>query len=154
MKNRVISIKPEKIFIIIGLIYGLAFLLIIPPLQSADEGEHFDKALYLSDGHVMPLLKNYPGYYVPKSTDNLKLEFYTALKDKHEKIRINDLISLFYQPLNSHNKVFTDTISSTAIITYSPIPYLASAFAILIGKLLNFSPILLMYIGRLANLLV
>ena len=68
------------------------------------------------------------------------------------------------QPLNDNNKKFTDknptppipvtAVSFSAIITYSPISYLASAFAITIGKILNFSPIILMYIGRLANLLV
>ena len=44
--------------------------------------------------------------------------------------------------------------STKAIITYSPIPYLSSALAITLGKALDFSPILLIYIGRLANLLV
>jgi len=50
MKNKITEIKPQTIFLIIGLIYGLGFLLFNPPLLGVDnEGKHYDKALYLSD---------------------------------------------------------------------------------------------------------
>ena len=165
MKNKILSVNPETLFLIIGLIYGLGFLIINPPLLGVDnEGEHFDKALYLSDGYVIPkILDHHAGYYVPEGAYNLEVEFYT-FNDMHEKIKINDIFLLLYQPLKEYNKVFTDnspistvpftSVSFVAIITYSPVPYLASAFAMIIGKALNFSPIVLMYIGRLANLLV
>jgi uncharacterized membrane protein len=165
MKNKILSLNPETLFLIIGLIYGLGFLFINPPLLGVDnEGEHFDKALYLSDGYVIPkILDHHAGYYVPEGAYNLEVEFYT-LNDMHEKIKINDIFLLLYQPLKEYNKVFTDnspilnapftSVSFVAVVTYSPVPYLASAFAMIIGKVLNFSPIVLMYIGRLANLLV
>lgn len=54
---------------------------------------------------------------------------------------------------NSQNRVFED-ISRIAVITYSPVPYIIPAFTITLGKLLNLSPLILIYIGRLANLLV
>ncbi len=165
MKNKILSVKPETLFLIIGLIYGLGFLVVNPPLLGVDnEGEHFDKALYLSDGNVIPkILDHHAGYYVPEGAYNLEVEFYT-LNDMHEKINIHDIYLLLHQPLEEYNKVFTDnnpsatvpftSVSFVAIITYSPVPYLAAAFAMIIGKILNFSPIILMYIGRLANLLV
>ena len=165
MKNKILSVEPETLFLIIGLIYGLSFLVINPPLLGVDnEGEHFDKALYLSEGFVIPkILEHHAGYYIPEGAYNLEVEFYT-LRNLHEKIRIYDILLLLSQPLNDNNKVFTDidpippnpitSVSFSAIITYSPIPYLASAFAMIIGKILNFSPIILMYIGRLANLFV
>ena len=165
MKNKILSVKPETIFLIIGLIYGLGFLVINPPLLGVDnEGEHFDKALYLSEGYVIPkILHNQAGYYVPEGAYDLEVEFYT-MRDMDEKIKIDDIFLLLFQPLKEYNKVFTENnpippipftwVSFSAIITYSPIPYLASAFAMIIGKILNFSPIILMYIGRLANLLV
>ena len=165
MINKILSVKPETVFLIIGLIYGLGFLVVNPPLLGVDnEGEHFDKALYLSEGYVIPkILDHQAGYYVPEGAYDLEVEFYT-LRDMHEKIKINDIFLLLYQPLKEYNKVFTENnpippvpftwVSFSAIITYSPVPYLASAFAMIIGKILNFSPIILMYIGRLANLLV
>lgn len=151
IKKKIIN-NPQNVFIIIGLIYGLSFLLLTPPFQVIDEGEHFDKALYLSEGGVLPILDRYPGYYVPHSVNELKTKFYASLKENHEKIKINEIYFLSLKPLNNNIKVFTDTVSSTAIITYSPIPYLASTFAIIIGKSLNFSPLVLLYFSRLANL--
>ena len=165
MINRITNIKPQTIFLIIGLIYGLGFLFANPPLLGVDnEGEHYDKALYLSDGYVIPrIFDKHAGYYVPEGAYNLEVNFYT-LRNLHEKIKVNDISLLFNQPLNESNKVFTDidpnppipstAVSFSAIITYSPIPYLASAFAMIIGKILSFSPIFLMYMGRLANLFV
>ncbi len=165
MKNKITEIKPQTIFLIIGLIYGLGFLLFNPPLLGVDnEGEHYDKALYLSDGYIIPqIFDHHAGYYVPEGAYNLEVNFYT-LRNMHEKIKIDDIFLFFNQPLNESNKAFTDidpnppipstAVSFSAIITYSPIPYLASTFAMTIGKILDFSPILLMYMGRLANLLV
>lgn len=164
MKN-IMDINPQTIFLIIGLIYGLGFLFANPPLLGVDnEGEHYDKSLYLSDGYVIPQIDNHhAGYYVPEGAYNLEVYFYT-IRNMHEKIGINNILNLLNQPLNQNTKAFTDinpkppipstAMSFSAIITYSPIPYVASAFAVIIGKMLNFSPILLMYMGRLANLFV
>ena len=165
MKNWITDVKPQTIFLIIGLIYGLGFLLANPPLLGVDnEGEHYDKSLYLSDGYVIPkIFDHHAGYYVPQGAYNLEINFYT-LRNMHQKIKISDIVQSFNQPLNESNKVFTDidpnppipstAVSFSAIITYSPIPYVASAFAMTIGKILSLSPIILMYIGRLANLFV
>ena len=39
---------------------------------------HFDKALYLSDGYVIPkILDHHAGYYVPEGAYNLEVEFFT-----------------------------------------------------------------------------
>lgn len=165
MKNRTFLIKPQTIFLIIGLIYGLSFVFITPPLLLVDnEGEHFDKALYLSDGFVIPQISDHhAGYFVGKGAYDLELKFYT-IRNNHEKIHLSDILQFTSQTLDQENKVFTDTdptpptpvtsVSFCAIITYSPVPYIASAFAIILGKILSLSPIILMYIGRLANLLV
>lgn len=159
MENKVTNINPQTVFLIIGLIYGLGFLLITPPLQIIDEGSHFNKALCLSEGHVLPeILNNRGGYYVPENAYELEWKFdptiNMTLRIKHERIKTDDIFQLLYQPLNDEYEVFTGNICTAAIVTYSPIPYLASAFAIKLGKILNFSIIILMYISRLANLLV
>ena len=155
MKNNILGIKPQTLFLIIGLIYGLGFLLINPPFQGADDDMHFDKALYLSEGQVIPkVLNHYAGLFVPESTHNLELYFLTTVRDNHEKIGIDNITNQLYQPLNVNNKFFDNIVSTGAIITYSPVPYLASSFAIALGEILNFSPIILMYLGRLANLFI
>ena len=154
MMNKFRDIKPQTAFLIIGLIYGLGFLLATPAFQVPDEYEHFYRSLYVSEGHVIPeKLGNTSGVYVPESvqftSDTVNDEWYNFLQDRDNK---TNLTSLLHLPFNSKNMVFED-ISRIAVITYSPVPYLISAFAIDIGKLFNLAPLVLMYIGRLANLL-
>ncbi|OEC86919.1 MULTISPECIES: DUF2142 domain-containing protein [Methanobacterium] len=155
MMNKFRDINPQTAFLIIGLIYGLGFLLATPAFQVPDEYEHFYRSLYVSEGHIVPeKLGNLSGVYVPESvkftSDTVNQEWYTFLQDRDNK---TDLAPLLHLQFNSKNMVFED-ISRIAVITYSPVPYLMSAFAIDLGKLFNLAPLVLMYIGRLANLLV
>ncbi len=155
MMNKFRDINPQTAFLIIGLIYGLGFLLATPAFQVPDEYEHFYRALYVSEGHVIPeKLGNTSGVYVPESvkvtSDTVNDEWHSFLQNRQNK---TNLTPLLYLPFNSKNMVFED-ISRIAVVTYSPVPYLVSAFAIDLGKLFNLSPLVLMYIGRLANLLV
>ncbi len=155
MMNKFRDINPQTVFLIIGLIYGLGFLLATPAFQVPDEYEHFYRSLYVSEGHIVPeKLGNLSGVYVPESvkitSDTVNEEWYTFLQDRDNK---TNLAPLLYLPFNSKNMVFED-ISRIAVVTYSPVPYLVSAFAIDFGKLFNLAPLVLMYIGRFANLLV
>ena len=154
MMNNFRNINPQTVFLIIGLIYGLGFLLATPAFQVPDEYEHFYRSLYVSEGHIVPeKLGNLSGVYVPESvqytSDTVNQEWYTFLQNRENKTHLTPLLST---PFNSKNMVFED-ISRIAVITYSPVPYLISALAIDIGKLFNLSPLVLLYMGRLANLL-
>lgn len=155
MFNKVKRIKPEVAFLFIGLIFGMAFLFATPPFQVSDEQSHFYKSLYLSDGHVIPeKVGNNVGVYVPANT----IGIYEAVRDLpfhvENKHTISEITTLLNIPLDKHYKVFTSTLSEISVITYSPLPYVASAFAIVIGELFNLPPLLLLYIGRLANLVL
>ena len=155
MMNNFRDINPQTAFLIIGLIYGLGFLLATPAFQVPDEYEHFYRSLYVSEGHIVPeKLGNLSGVYVPESvketSDTVNEEWYTFLQNRDNKTNLTPLLHI---PFNSKNMVFED-ISRIAVITYSPVPYLVSAFAIDLGKLFNLAPLVLLYIGRLANMLV
>lgn len=74
LKNNSLYTKPQIVFLIIGLIYGLGFVFINPPLFPGDESEHFEKALYLSDGHIIPeVYDHHAGVFIPENTNNLKV---------------------------------------------------------------------------------
>lgn len=148
------NIKPEKAFLIIALIFGAAFLVSTPPFQVFDEPEHFYKAIYLGEGHVLPVKEGYgAGIYVPQSAFESIRTFQNLPSRSENKVDLNDIKSLLKVHFNEKYKVFMD-MSGKSIITYSPVPYLASAVFIDAAKLLNPSPLILMYLGRLANLLV
>jgi uncharacterized membrane protein len=98
MKCQIQEIKPERVFLITCLIFGIGFAVATPPFQVPDEPDHILKSVHLSEGQIIP-----------------------------EK-----------------SKVFA--------ALYPPIPYIASASVMFIGKLLNFSPLDLIYPARLVNL--
>ncbi|AEG17344.1 DUF2142 domain-containing protein [Methanobacterium paludis] len=153
MISRLRNIKPEKAFIIIGIIYGLAFLLVTPPFQGFDEATHFYRAADVSEAHFMPQ-KSFDKAGVNISSDIYFVEYkFTPSDVNKNKIGINDIVSNLYKPLNDKNRVFVD-ISIVSIVTYSPVPYLSPALGIAIGRSLGLSPLLLLYIGRFMDLLL
>jgi len=65
--DSLIDIKPEKAFLIIGLIFGIVFFIINPPLQAPDETNHYYKSLYFSDGHIISEKQgNISGVIIPE----------------------------------------------------------------------------------------
>ena len=152
--NRIKSLNPQYAFIFLGLIYGIAFLVLIPPFQVPDEYEHYYKSWDLSNGNIVPeKIGNKAGVSVPESvkimTDNTYQKWKYFILN-HQKMDMTYLLSI---PLQSSSSVFVD-ISKYAVITYSPLPYLASALSIDAGELFDLSPLMLMYLGRLGNLLL
>ncbi|MGZ7136293.1 MAG: DUF2142 domain-containing protein, partial [Methanobacterium sp.] len=152
--SKLSKIKPENAFLILGLIYGICFLFVTPALQVPDEYEHFYRALYVSEGHMLPeKVGNMSGVYIPESVQftasTIFQEWFDFTKDRDNKINLTSLLNIRF---TSQNRVFED-ISRIAVITYSPVPYIPSAFAITIGKIFNLPPIVLIFLGRLANLL-
>jgi uncharacterized membrane protein len=144
MFGKIRNASPQMLFIIIGLIYGLCFLVTVPPFQVADEPLHFDKIFQVSDGKLIPEPNG--GGYIPKSVDTTLNQFGTNFKYDH---LVEDSSSSLGLPLNNN-----DRITINGIIGYPPVPYMAAAFTVDIGKIFNSSPLLLMYLCRLANLLV
>jgi uncharacterized membrane protein len=144
------NIPPETIFIIIGLIYGLAFLFITPPFNKVpDENAHFDKAYSLSEGQVLPLkIGNEAGFIIPKTTlDTIKASF-------NENINLKGVITSKVNINGNKNITQFVDLSYLAIVTYSPVPYVMAALTIKLGGLLNLSTFTLLYMARFANFLI
>ena len=101
MLSKLKNVKPEQLFLILCLIFGVAFLLATPIFQVPDEPDHLLKSIHISKGEIIP-----------------------------EK-------------------------SMVFVSSYPPVPYVASASVIFVGKLVNNSYIdLIIYFARLANLLL
>lgn len=154
--NRIKSLNPQYVFIILGLIYGIAFLILVPPFQVPDEYEHFYKAWDVGNGNFIPeKIGDKAGVSIPESvkimTDNVYQEWkYFVLNN--QKMDMGYLLNFSLHGYNNAN-VFVD-ISKYAVITYSPLPYLASALSIDVGKAFDLSPLVLVYLGRLGNLIL
>ena len=152
--NRIKSLNPQYVFIVLGLIYGIAFLVLIPPFQVPDEYEHYYKSWDISNGHIIPeKIGNKAGVTVPESVKIMTDNVYQKWKYYILNNQSMDMEFLLNLPLKSSTNTFVD-ISKYAVVTYSPLPYLASALSIALGKLFDLSPLILLYLGRFGNLLL
>jgi len=154
MIDKIRQAKPEQIFLIIGLIWGVAFLVITPPFQVPDEPEHYFKALSLSDGQILPEEQGgRAGIYIPENALLLYGEFEYAFHTEN-KVNISHTQSLISSTYPHNDPIIFKGMSEIAIVTYSPVPYLVAALFMFIGKLFNLSLLTLLYMGRFSNLLL
>lgn len=143
---------PQKAFVTIGLIFGILFLLITPPFQAADEYNHYYRSFQISEGQIIAQKhQNQVGGFLPKNLVTTTEKVSVGIPFNPEgKQKPENIFSLLNLPLESNNRVFV-AFPNTAV--YSPIPYLPQIIGITLGKLIGLSPILLMYVGRVCNLL-
>ena len=153
MIDKLKDVKPQFAFLIIGLVYGLCFLIITPPFQVPDEPAHFYKAFYLSEGHVIPEKTDIAnGFYLPQSVVSLTNSFHDLNSNPGNNKQKKGLINTFLAVhLKNDNKV---AVNISNIAVYPPAPYLAPSAVVNVGKLFDLSPLFLMYICRLINLLI
>ena len=146
------KLKPYKIFTLIGLIWGMIFVFVTPPFQVPDEFCHFFRAYQVSEGTLFSKKHDHRlGGGLPKSllmtiAPYLNLPFHP--ENKQERKNITSFLDL---PLNPGDTVFVD-FPNTAL--YSPIPYFPQSFGIIVGKFFNVSPLILVYLGRMSNLIL
>ena len=144
LQQKEISIKKEKIFLVLASIVGIALIIFNVPQIRYDEHAHFWKAYEISSGHIV----SRPSNGLPKSVVELfrkedgsypNRDFnYETIKDK-----IND-------ELNEEDK---EEISVGATGPLTPISYIPQVIGVTIGRLLDLSPLLILYLGRLTNLI-
>jgi len=168
LNNLPAPINWPRLFLLIGGFFGLVMLVLTPPFQVPDEHDHFFRAVMISSGQFVAksypfseeLKKKIPKKYlkgkggivpvsIPYTTRNVnhKLPFHPENKQQ-----FSDLKKMLALPL--HMKGMPEVFINTSAGGYAPILYLPAALAITIGKFLNLSPLWLMYLGRLANLMV
>lgn len=143
--------SPEKAFVSIGLFFGILFLLVIPPFQVPDEAAHFLRAYQVSEGKIVAEKRdNATGGLIPKSLLDSVTIWNQIPFHPERKATNKQFFETFNISLKKREKLFWN-FANTAL--YSPIPYLPQAIGIALGKVFYLSPIILMYLGRLTNLL-
>ena len=50
--------NPAKYFLIVGLTFGLLFIIFTPPFQGPDEGVHFLRVTQIANGNIIPDVNN------------------------------------------------------------------------------------------------
>ncbi|MGZ6124752.1 MAG: DUF2142 domain-containing protein [Myxococcales bacterium] len=150
-------LSPERFLIVAGGLAGLAFAVLTPPLQAPDEPAHFFRAFAVSEGRFLPEVrvidgKQIAGALIPRSFFRMQdavgrwdLPFHPE-----RKFDPGSAFAELRKPLSSGDREFHDFGAPSR---YAPVPYLPQALAIAAGRAAGLSPLALLYLARIANLL-
>jgi uncharacterized membrane protein len=134
---------PVRFFAAASLVFGALMIALTPPFQTPDEPAHLFRAWSISEGTLFAR----GGARVPRSL----VDAAAAGLARPAFTRT---------PLNPGDRVFVATVADSwrrplgyTAPSYTPFGYAATAPAILVGRVLSLSPVALVYLGRLANLI-
>ena len=138
-----IRIFPEWVFLIAAIPASAVFTFITPPLQVPDEVNHFLRINGITEFNIFK-----PDNTGPVSILHLDSAFGYLNFSAGKKTSIADITKHFGVKLEPEKRA---PISTPTNLT---LPYLPQALGVFTGKLLDLSPLSLMYLGRIFNFLV
>lgn len=125
------KIKEEKAYVYLALIFGILFLVLIPPFQSPDENSHFKKSYQISKGNLYAQKKGKKvGDYFPKDMINYIDEKITYMGERDKKYKYSSLIFDNYNNMNYNDKKFVEFSTANTF----PIVYFAPSIGIVFSK--------------------
>jgi hypothetical protein len=138
-----------RLFVVLALIGGTAYIVLVPPLQTPDEIGHLYRAWSVSKLEWVPQ----PLEAIPNRIRDLSLLFVprtTLDPEATAQLRAEKILPLLDIPFSETDVGYTTNVNQNVM---SPVPYLATGLAIGVGRRLHASAMELMYIGRVANLI-
>ena len=143
--------SPSRFYALAALCAGFVMLFLTPPMQVPDEAAHFYRIYHLAEGGIFAKTQGgMTGSHLPSSLRNFKQKFDVLPFNPERKVAKGQYRKMLKQELYPHLREFHG-FEVTAL--YSPIPYVPQVIGIWLGKSLNASPIVLMWLGRAFNLL-
>ncbi|NYB51525.1 MAG: DUF2142 domain-containing protein [Methanobacteriaceae archaeon] len=147
------TIEPQKAFLFLGIFFGLIFSLLVPPFQINDEPAHYYKAYVVSEGQILPgKTGGVAGFYVPENLEKTVASFYPMIYHSEVKQNASSYASILNLPIYSGNRVYVQKEMYTLV--YPPLPYAAAGLLMAVASIMGASPLALMYLGRIINLLI
>jgi uncharacterized membrane protein len=146
---------PERLFAWIGSLAGVLYLLAAAPFVGFDEHHHFFRAYQVAQGEYISARNaqgTESGGMLPSSINELVNQALGQnLLATDSPTSVAEIRALGSQELASHEQQFIDFRGAAL---YSPVPYLAQAAGIALGRSFDLAPIWLFYLARLTNLAV
>jgi uncharacterized membrane protein len=142
--------SPERIFLIVGGVFGVAMLIVMPPFMVPDEGAHLMRTYQVSEGGVFSkIVDKKMGGSLPLDIIKANSELSTMSIIKGGRPAIPRLTYLKHK-VNFNDKEFV-AFNNTAL--YSPVAYIPQSIGINIAKVAYPSPLAMVYLGRVCNFL-
>jgi uncharacterized membrane protein len=136
-----LTIVPEKIYLILALVFGLSLVFIAPPLQVPDEIDHLNRAYQLTELDIFQYNSTVPASLMQLFDNYAKMNYDTFKKNSIDKVQALRKVEL------------NPDARTTIFVRPFIFPYFPQALGISLGKIFNCSPVMLLYIGRIFNLL-
>ncbi len=130
-------------------IFGLCFLIAVPPLQMPDEELHFRRAWDVSNGVLIPTLAD--GVVSTRLPEYIQAAFDRISRGDRTSHNPVQMLQLLFEPSGNPDQISTITSQSSP---YNFSAYLLPALFIRLGVLLGSSALGLFLLGRLASLLL
>ena len=133
-------------------------MLILPPFQSVDEGNHFFRTYQISEGrfvsvNIAPDKKNDSfdvGDYIPSALQKYYSNYIPLIKNIDMKQNISNIKRDFSIKIDKNDRVFTPFANSSL---YSPTCYIGSLIGVISAKIFTNNLALIYYFGRISDLL-
>lgn len=140
----------QNAYLYIAVIAGITMLFIIPPFNVPDEGAHYKRSFIETEARA----RGDMGYNkFPVSIDNFMYKYYHGSHSSDTtysgKNYFSDMFEVSdYNNLTEYNIKYSNT-KFLSVFTYIP-----SILVMFIGKILKFSPLVLLLLGRLIDLII
>ena len=150
------TISIQKKFIYLAMIFGVLFVMLLPPFQDPDEDSHFKKAYVLAAGNIFPdVHEGKTGYYFPEDMLDYISEQLKLNGKLDEKVSYSEVI-IAEQGNASYGEQKFEHFST---VSSNPVAHVAPALGILVGKIvgkiagMDSSYVFLLYFARMASLI-
>ncbi len=149
IRNRTVPLPFQHIRLLILLVFGLAYVWVLPPFEAPDEPAHFARAYSLAEGQAV--LKDHPRKLVVFLRDAMK----ERLAARHMEVQEVPVLAEMERCLREKKERIPNIAYNSA--QYSPVPYLFHAAVIRLVML--FDPtsrglMVSLYACRIVSLLV
>lgn len=150
--------KPQKIFLIFALFWGLVFALFNPPFQAPDEPEHLFKMWGITQGSLnfkkltvktSEQKTKIAGQILPKGLIEAGQKTYNLHFKPNKKTSLNETKEIIKIKLEKENPIFL----KYPIPSYTPISYLPTLFFIWILSWFHATPFLMLITSRICSLI-
>lgn len=135
------NLKPESAFLVLSLVFGSMMVFVTPPLQAPDEAVHLERAYMISEGKLSTLNQKFPASLARLDGVFARLIFNPDAKTSKEEIL--SMMKIKLEPTKRGERDVPPVL----------IPYIPQATGIFFGRIFGAPPLILLYLGRIMNLL-
>ena len=142
LSEMVATLPAHRVFVWVALPFGVCYLLLTPPFQAPDEQKHLFRSYQLSTLDIFHLAGSVPeevvgitSHYVPYARSPFKTSGLSVIR--------RDLTQRVLSPA-------TLAMQTPDVVG----PYIPQTVGVLVGRCLGCSPLVMLYLGRLFNLVV